>query len=314
MLEQSHQSLELLLIQNNDNEKSAAVAAELSRLDSRVRLIRQPENGIVGALNAGIRAARSPLVARMDADDIALPHRLEEQYRLLCSRPDLAGVSCLVEPIAADPLTEGTRRYLTWVNAIVTPEQIRRGLYIESPLPHPSMMIRTQALDQIGGYQLLDGPEDYDCWLRMTEANMRFAKVPITLLQWRISKTSLSRQDPRYRSDAFDKLRYEYLVRRIKEGCVAPGRLIRVWGGKKALKLAKLLQKRGIDLESIIDIAPSRIGSRRCGTLVRGIDSVGKNDHRIFYIAAVGAWNARATIRAFLLGAGKTEERDFIIM
>jgi glycosyltransferase involved in cell wall biosynthesis len=315
VLEGTFTPLELLLIDDGSTDESAAVAGLLAQRDGRVVLLRQAHAGIVDALDRGIARARAPIVARMDADDICHPERLARQYRLLSACPELAGVSCLVQPLSDRPLSEGARRYFDWVNGCICEEEIEHALYVESPLPHPTMMVRREAVDRVGGYRRYDGPEDYDLWLRMSEAGMRFRKVPEVLLFWRVSGGSLSRCDPRYRKRAFYERKFDFVAGQLGSGRIAAGRILRIWGaGRNGRRLAARLEAKGLSVDAYIDIDPDKIGSLRFGIPVLSAERVASDGDHYFYICVVGSWNAREIIGSCLEECGKRIVRDFILL
>ena len=94
--------------------------------------------GVARALEAARAAARSPLLARMDADDVCSPDRLARQVEALAADERLAVVGTRVE--AFPEPGEGLRRYVAWQNSLVTPEEHAASLFVESPLCHPSVL------------------------------------------------------------------------------------------------------------------------------------------------------------------------------
>ena len=118
------------------------------------------------------------------------------------------------------------RAYVLWSNALLDDAAIRRDLFVESPLVHPSVMARTATLRGLGGYRDYDGPEDYDLWLRAAAAGLRFSKLPEVLLQWRDSSGRLTRRDPRYAPERFFARKLAALL----EGPLSAGRPVVVWG------------------------------------------------------------------------------------
>ena len=87
--------------------------------DSRIVWMRQPPQGIVAALERGRRACRHPLIARLDADDVALPGRIAEQATLMASDPLLAVVGGAAQMVRDDGAANaGMRAYVAWVNGL----------------------------------------------------------------------------------------------------------------------------------------------------------------------------------------------------
>ena len=114
-----------------------------------MRILANPGRGIVAALNTGAQLASAPYLARMDSDDIALPQRLARQIDLLERQPQIGIVATQVEIFTDTGTTDaGFRHYQTWLNSLTEPEVIRREIFIESPLPHPSVMLRRSVFER----------------------------------------------------------------------------------------------------------------------------------------------------------------------
>lgn len=233
--------------------------------DSRLRLLSQPPRGLVAALNHGLREARAPLVARMDADDLMHPERLARQLIHLQQHPEVDLVSCRVRVFPAQEIQAGFAEYIRWQNACVTPEDIAHEIYVESPFAHPSVMFRREVVQALGNYRHGEFPEDYDLWLRMAQAGCVMAKLPQLLLEWRDSENRLSRLDPRCSRAAFDRLRAKYLSRDPR----LAGRPLAYWGaGRKTRARSSLLVEQGFEPQAWVDVDPRKIGNRLDGVPV----------------------------------------------
>src|SRR5690606_22186491 len=117
-----------------------------ARRDPRLRLVYQPHGGIVTTLNRGLSACCAGLVARMDTDDRLHPQRLARQVDYLTAHPETAVVGSLVAGFPAGQVRRGFQLYLDWLNSLVTPADIRREMFVESPLAHPSVTFRRSAV------------------------------------------------------------------------------------------------------------------------------------------------------------------------
>jgi glycosyltransferase involved in cell wall biosynthesis len=311
LLAQSFADFEILAVDDGSMDESAAVLDTYAQKDSRVRVLRQVHGGIIPALNRAHAAAQGQFLARMDADDRCHPERFAKQIALFEAQPELALVSCQVKAFPSEDVREGFRIYLDWLNALCSDADIRREIFVESPLPHPSVMLRKQWLDQMGGYQDHGWPEDYDLWLRMHAAGARFGKVAEVLLGWRESPDRLTRSDSRYSLENFIRAKAHYLM----AGPAADRSLI-IWGaGMMGRRLAKQLEQRGAQIEAFIDIDPKKIGGTKRGRPVLAPDDLpdcwaGSTSPLI--LAAVGARGARALIRAQLQSMGFEEGRDWL--
>ena len=149
ILAQTFGDFEFLIVDDGSTDRSRSILEGFAARDARIRLISRPNTGIVGALNEGLAAARGELVARMDADDVAMPERFERQVRYLDDHPECVVVGSRVTVIDpdGDPLTVLTD--------MLTHEQIDRGLLagIGAAMYHPAVMYRKSVVLGIGAYR-----------------------------------------------------------------------------------------------------------------------------------------------------------------
>lgn len=302
---QTLRDFECLLIDHGSRDASSQIAAQVADSDRRFRVLRAGGE-FADALNAGLAEARAPLVARMDADDIAHPRRLEMQVLAMCREPDLAVVSCRVRCFPRHRLAGGTVRYERWLNGLLSPEQILHALFIESPIPHPSTLLRRDVVMRLGAYRRFDGPEDYDLWMRILLSGHRARKLPATLLAWRESPRRLSRTDARYGRTRFERLKLHYLP-----WVIPRGEPVQIWGaGPIGKRWGRMLRRSGWNIEAWIDVNPRKIGSRIHGIPVLGPDRVQREHGRV--LLAVGLPGAREQIEALLQARGFLPWRDYV--
>ena len=301
---QTFRDFEALCLDDGSTDGSAEVLRAFR--DPRFRVLSPGRVGLVAALNLLRAEANAPLLARFDADDAMHPRRLEMQVEHLAAHPGIGAVSSLVRHFPRRDVRGGNLRYEAWLNSLVTPEEIERSLFVESPLPHPSVTMRADLLDRAGGYRDVGHPEDYDLWLRAWGLGFRFGKVPRVLHFWREHPRRLTRTDPRYAVEAFLRAKAEALLR----GPLADGRTFVVWGaGMLGRRLTRLLVRAGRPPAALLDIDPRKIGRTRHGRPV--IPPEALRHKSALVLGAVGAAGARETIRARLLGDGLVETRDF---
>lgn len=306
ILSQSFQDLELLLV--DDRSDDGAVAA-LETTDSRVRVLNSEQAGVAPAFNYGLAHARGRFIARMDADDLSLPGRLEQQLHYLECHPEVDICGGCVEIFSEQPIGDGNRRYQSWLNACKTPEIIHRELFIESPIPNPTVMFRRQAINRLGGYQDPDWPEDYDLFLRADEAGLKMGKPEGAVLKWREHAQRLTRTDSRYEIERFQAAKAHFLVRyRL---CNRP---VVIWGaGPTGRQMHDLLDSEGAEIQGFLEVHPRRIGGKKRGLPVWPIENVsGLTDE--FVLVAVGAAGAREKISEFMAVHNKTEGTDYLFV
>jgi glycosyltransferase involved in cell wall biosynthesis len=309
--DQSLTDWEFLIVDDHSGDDSPAILREFAAADSRVRLLKCPRPGLVPALNHGLEAARGEFIARMDADDLSHPQRLERQVALLDTSPDLDVAGCLVE-FGGDPVTgEGYARHVEWLNTLLTPEAIALNRFIESPLANPSTLFRRRLLDRFGGYREGAFPEDYEFWLRLLEGGVRMGKVPEVLFTWNDSPGRLTRNDTRYRPGAFYAIKAEYLAREVARHL--NGREVWIWGaGRLTRRRAERLEPHGIRIAGYIDIDPAKVRRQRLPVPVLMPEEM-PGPGTAFVLGYVGNRGARELIRAALSDRGFIDGADFLM-
>lgn len=156
-------------------------------------IVRLPQNvGIGQANNAGLVHCRNALVAKMDADDIAVPDRCEKQLARFRENPDLAVLGGIIEEFDQDPQAPFALRYVPAANA-----QIRKFARRRQPFNNQTVMYRRDAVEQIGGYRQLRRCEDYDLYLRLLHAGFYAENLEDVLVKVRVDSGAMSRRASR---------------------------------------------------------------------------------------------------------------------
>ena len=136
-LEQTWRDLEVVAIDDASEDSTLAFLQAAAAEDARLRVVSSSRHlGVAEAFQLGLQASRGTLVARMDADDINEPQRLELQRAALLAQPDLAGVSCLVRirkwrEDELHPPDAGYARFECWLNSVRTPEALAAQRFID---------------------------------------------------------------------------------------------------------------------------------------------------------------------------------------
>lgn len=175
ILGQTATDFEFVIVDDASTDGSTDILAAWAARDPRVRLVRSDTRlGLVGSSNAAVRASRAPLVARMDADDVAHPERLARQLEVFRQEPDVVLVGTAFEGIDAAGRT--VRRRDRW-------RLLRSSPY--APFPHGSIMFRRHAFDAIDGYSLrAELWEDLDLFRRLATQG-RVIVLPDALYRYR---------------------------------------------------------------------------------------------------------------------------------
>lgn len=302
-------ALELVAVDDGSQDDTPQRLEAWAARDRRVRVLHLEPSGLVVALGRGLERCRGRFVARMDADDIAAPERLDRQLPLLHADSSLALVDGMVRFFRDDgEVPEGMRLHEAWINGILRPEDFDRAMLVESPVVHPAATFRAEAVRACGGYRgvasgpgVEEGPvpEDYDLWLRLHAAGWRFRKVPEPLVRMRDRPERLTRTHPRYAKAAFRRARMLHLASTL----LARPRRLAVWGaGKAGRPWIRWLLGRGHRLAAVVDIDRRKIGSTRHGVPIVDPGALGglDVDH---CLVCVGARGARSLIRDAALAA-----------
>lgn len=319
-LGQTWRDLELVVVDDGSRDGTGDLAErEGWRREPRVRWLRHPRPlGVCAATATATSAARGRWIARMDADDVNEPGRIERQLAFLEANPDIGVAGCRVRIRTGDggQVGKGFRLFEHWLNALCEPEAIARERFVESPVVNPTFLMRRELWDRFGGPRDGPFPEDYDLWLRMLGAGVRIAKVPEMLFEWRDTPGRLTRTDPRYSQDAFLACKAEHLAR--LSDVAARGAAV-CGAGPIGKRIARELVARGVRVVRFFEVHPRRIGETIHGAPVVSQDELGpwtsvldsRREPRPVLLGAVGIRGRRAAVRELAAAHGFREGADF---
>ena len=313
ILNQQDVSLELILVNDHSSDDAIQNLAEELIKDCRLKIISSDGYGVVAAMKAGFAHTQGIYIARMDADDIALPNRLSQQLHYLQQHPEIGIAGAQIKIISDSNVAEGFSLYEKWLNELCFPEDIERELFIESPIPNPTAFFRREVYETLNGYQDPEWAEDYDMWLRAHALGIKMGKPKGILLHWRDHEKRLTHCDNRYNNKLFMKAKAYYLSRshHLKH------RKAIIWGtGPTGVYIYDILNQHNVEVEAFLEIDPRRIGGVKRGLPVLHFSDVnhhtGNRYNTLLIIGAVGARGARAEMRQALLDMGKEEGIDFL--
>jgi glycosyltransferase involved in cell wall biosynthesis len=185
MLNQTFTNFELIIIDDCSTDNTAQLAQAYTT-DKRVKVIINAQNlGLIGTLNYGFGIANTKYIARMDADDISEPTRLEKQVAYMESHPNVGIISCCFQNFVNDTRT---------VVYAEKNEDIKLNLLYKTNICHAAAIIRKTLVDQHTPFYNSDyaHAEDYELWARMS-LYTDFYNIPEILYRVRVLSTSVSR-------------------------------------------------------------------------------------------------------------------------
>ena len=196
VLAQTLADLELIVVDDGSTDATPHVLAEMR--DPRLLVERHAPEGLARALNRALAAARAPLVARLNADDVALPERLARQAAFLAARPEVGVLGSAAREV------NGDGREVRVVRPPVDDAALRRALIRRNPMVHSTVTMRRALLERVGGYDPgFAVAQDYDLWIRLAGVT-RLANLPDPLVVRRLvpGRVSIARDAARLRAEA----------------------------------------------------------------------------------------------------------------
>ncbi|MEA3460258.1 MAG: glycosyltransferase family A protein [Bacteroidota bacterium] len=307
--EQDFIDFECIMVNNNSSDGSREIAAEWEGLDPRFRLIDEKRQGVMFASNRGCEFARGAFIARMDADDVALPGRLRLQGAFLDSHPDYGAVAGLANHVGDPETSGGFRRFVEWSNSLVTYKEIYNRRFIEAPIVNPTAMWRRETMEQHGLYLSGDFPEDYEMWLRWLDKGVKIAKVPEVVLDWHDSDGRLTRTHPIYSDRAFYEIKSSYLAKFLSEWNPYHPH-VSIWGASRiSRRRAKILEQHGVRIDTYIDTKKSRQLDRKL-IYYEDLPEAGS----MFILTYIRQMDNRERIQTFLESRGYIEGANYLLV
>jgi glycosyltransferase involved in cell wall biosynthesis len=189
ILNQTLSDFEFVIVNDGSTDGTKDVLDRFADRDERIRCVHQENRGLIASLNRGLDMARGKYIARMDADDIAHPNRLQAQVRFLDANPDIGVLGTQVEWINDSGKADGEWNFPT------DPDQVAWRLLFGTCLCHPSVMMRVSLVQDLGGYAAwATHGEDYELWTRVL-LESRLANLSETLLKYRRHEETVSEQN-----------------------------------------------------------------------------------------------------------------------
>ncbi len=263
VLAQDDENIELVAVDDGSTDASPRILAQVAARDPRVRVLTRPHAGLTASLNAALAVAQGEFIARLDADDRALPGRFASQRRYLLEHPEISligGNALLIDELgrSVGQTCLGYLDHESCVNRLETTAAF---------IPHSSWMVRSNVMRTLGGYdEFFKKAQDYEFMLRLSEGH-RLACLPQFLVELRKTRTSVSFDD--------DFLQYRYavvalIIHRCRTGALHLARMDKAtllsavgeWFEDCRLR-RKMLAQRALSFARMAFLAGSHVGAIR---------------------------------------------------
>ncbi|MBN1493693.1 MAG: glycosyltransferase [Candidatus Omnitrophica bacterium] len=195
ILTQTYRDFEFLIIDDGSTDATATIIQSYD--DQRVRFIKHQQNhGLSSSLKEGVEEASGEYIARIDADDIALPDRIAEQVEAFEHDKKLGLLGAWYD------LNDSRKRSLIEYHRDNDPIMLRWALLFGNVFGHSTIMMRKEACLQAGNYdKSLDTAQDYDLWFRIAR-HWNIGLIPRVLVRANLSKSSISVRKDRSQRDS----------------------------------------------------------------------------------------------------------------
>jgi GT2 family glycosyltransferase len=307
ILRQAEPRWECVIVDDGSSDATLACARTFAQRDARFIAVSTPHRGLVAALNTGIEHCRADIVARMDADDLMHRHRLSRQLRALDAEPLFTAVGCHVRLFPRATLGDGLRAYERWLNSVDDSQRVRAEAFVECPVAHPTLMIRRNALTELG-YRDTGWPEDYDLILRLITRGDAIGVVAQRLLCWRNGPHRLTWRGEQYGLDRLTACKAAFLASHF----LAATDTYILWGfGDTGRALRRALLQHGKRPSHVVEVHPGRLGNVIHGAPVVGYEQLPQLPRRPVVVSVAGE-GPRRQIRDAMTAMGFREPQDFV--
>lgn len=187
ILDQTFRDFEFIIVDDGSTDGTKEIIEAFQSADSRVRLIARENRGQTRSLNEAIWCSTGEYIARMDADDISLPNRLEKQVLLLDGNPEVGMCGAWIR------MFDDKIGFLQDYQYPVSNDSIRRGILFHCPFAHPSVMVRSSVVKHVGAYDTsIRFAQDYELWTRIV-FRYRTENIPEVLLHYRVHSGQMTK-------------------------------------------------------------------------------------------------------------------------
>lgn len=225
----------------------------------------------------------------------------------LAEHVDTGLLACSVRHFPRRHLRVGMLAYEEWQNSLCSHAEIMRDRFVESPFVHPSVVYRRELVLAVGGYRDEGWAEDYDLWLRLADAGVRFASLPETLFFWRDRPERATRTMAEYAREALRRCKSHHL----RHGFLRDVSAVTLIGaGIEGRAWRRVLAETGVEVRRWVDLDPRKVGRHLHGAPVVAVAAVEPGSGPL--LVTIGSRGARAQVRQWTTERGLVEGVDYV--
>ncbi|RZN83461.1 MAG: glycosyltransferase family 2 protein [Winogradskyella sp.] len=256
ILKQTYTNWELLIIDDHSTDNSNKLVEKYAKLDSRIKLFKNSEEGIISGLRMAFKESSGAYITRMDSDDIMTENKLEVMVNQLEIHGKNHVALGLVKYFSHVGISDGYAKYEAWINRLTTNGTNYSEIYKECVIASPCWMLHREDLIACDAFNPNRYPEDYDLTFRFYEHGFKCIPNTELLHYWRDYSTRTSRTHEHYAQNYFLGIKLHYFLK-LDYDYTRP---ITIWGaGFKGKAIAKSLVEQNIPFYWICD-NPKKIG------------------------------------------------------
>ncbi len=304
ILKQEYKSWELIAVNDHSSDESLSILE--SYQDQRISIQNNPGNGIISALRHAFELSKGQFITRMDADDIMPSNKLLELESVLSQHGKNHVATGKVHYFSSSGISDGFRKYETWLNELIENNNHWEHLYKECVIPSPCWLIHRDDLIKCGAFDPNQYPEDYDLVFRFYQSGFKVCSSDKVLHHWRDYQKRTSRTHSHYADSSFFELKVKYFLKLHHQ----KERSLVIWGaGSKGKQMAKLLQSENIEFKWVSN-NPNKHGKIIHEQILESYTSLIKTEHPQIIIT-VAQRNARKAIASFLSDLKLKDSLDY---
>jgi glycosyltransferase involved in cell wall biosynthesis len=271
IIAQTYTNWELIAVDDFSTDKSSAILNEWAAKEPRISVLKNSQKGIIPALELAFKNSKGNYISRMDADDKMPANKLELLMRAMPLDKKTI-VTGMVQYFSDSPVSEGYKRYETWLNSLVSAKNHWQNIYRECVIASPNWLVHRWCFEECFGFESLKYPEDYDMVFKWFDHGFSIVAVPEVTHYWREHAQRTSRTVEAYQQKAFFQLKTNAFIKHHPT-C---NNFQLIGAGEKGKLVAAILIEHKIDFEWF-DLNSTRFNTLILGKEIQDVDQIQPN-------------------------------------